>query len=107
LKDLIDKGIIGDIFQIQMASGGYHRPRDWWRSDKQVSGGALYDWGAHLIDYALGVVPGGIRSVRGVVHNLQWHEFSNEDHIDCRIFMENGATIDVQASSLTHARKPM
>ncbi|HZG55053.1 Gfo/Idh/MocA family oxidoreductase [Paenibacillus sp.] len=106
LKDLMAKGIIGDIFQIEMAFGSYGRPLTWWRSDKAISGGALYDWGAHLVDYALGVVPGGIRSVRGVVHNLLWHEFTNEDHVDSRIYMENGATIDVTISSLTHAAKP-
>lgn len=106
LKDLMAKGLIGDIFQIEMAFGGYGRPREWWRSDKKISGGALYDWGAHLIDYALGVAPGGIRSVRGVVHNLLWHEFTNEDHIESAIYMENGATIRVEISSLRHAAKP-
>jgi len=106
LKELMAKGIIGDIFHIEMAFGGFGRPRDWWRSDKGVSGGALFDWGAHLIDYALGVVPGGIRSVRGVVHNRVWHEFTNEDHVDSTIYMENGAVINVQISSIAHAGKP-
>lgn len=106
LKDLMAKGIIGDIFKIELAIGGYGKPHTWWRSDKAISGGALYDWGAHLIDYALGVLPGRIRSVRGVVHNLLWHEFTNEDHIESNIFMENGATVHVEISSLTHAGKP-
>jgi len=106
LKDLIAKGLLGDIFQMELTLGGFGRPRDWWRSDKKISGGALYDWGAHLIDYALGVVPGGIRSVRGVVQNLLWHEFTNEDHVESAIHMENGAVIRVQVSSLTHAARP-
>jgi len=106
LKDLIAKGIIGDVFHIELAFGGYGKPNDWWRSVKSISGGALYDWGAHLIDYALGVVPGGIRSVRGVVQNLVWHEYTNEDHVDSTIYMDNGATINVQISSIAHAGKP-
>jgi scyllo-inositol 2-dehydrogenase (NADP+) len=106
LKDLIAKGIIGDIFHIEMAFGGYGSPGHWWRSSKEISGGALYDWGAHLIDYSLGVLPGKIKSVRGVVHNLVWHEFTNEDHVDSTIYMENGATVNVQISSIAHAGKP-
>lgn len=106
LKELMAKGLIGDIFRIEMAFGGFGKPLDWWRSDKAISGGALYDWGAHLFDYSLGVVPGKIKSVRGVVNNLLWHEYTNEDHVDSTVYMENGATINVQISSLAHAGKP-
>lgn len=106
LKDLIARDIIGDIFHVEMAFTGYEPPRSWWRSDKSVSGGAMYDWGAHLIDYALGIVPGKIRSVRGVVHNRLWHECTNEDHVDSTIYMESGAVIRVEISSIAHAGKP-
>lgn len=58
--------------------------------------GALYDWGAHYIDWLLGIVPGKIKSVRGFFQKRVWHEFSNEDHIDSIISFENGALALVQ-----------
>ena len=33
--------------------GGFGQPRDWWRASKTISGGILYDWGVHLLEYAL------------------------------------------------------
>jgi len=44
--------------------------------------------------------------VRGVVHNRVWHQYTNEDHVDSTVYMENGATINVQISSIAHAGKP-
>lgn len=105
LQDLISKDILGDIFHVEMFFGGYHHPGNWWRSDKEISGGALYDWGAHFIDWLLGVVPGKIISVRGYVQNRVWDEFSNEDHIDSTILFESGAVAQLQCSSIARLGK--
>ncbi|GAA3401759.1 Gfo/Idh/MocA family protein [Paenibacillus hodogayensis] len=105
LQDLIGKGVLGDIFHVEMFFGSYQRPRDWWRSDKQLSGGAFYDWGAHYVDWLLRTVPGPIRSVRGFVQNRVWHETTNEDHIDCILSFENGAFAHVQQSSIARIGK--
>ncbi|WP_274362192.1 Gfo/Idh/MocA family protein [Paenibacillus thermotolerans] len=106
LKDLMAKDLIGDIFHMEFFLGGFNDPGTWWRSNKEISGGALYDWGAHIIDYSLGVVPGKIKSVRGFVHNRVWHQYSNEDHVDSIIHMENGAVIHIQISNIAFADKP-
>ncbi|SDO19570.1 Predicted dehydrogenase [Paenibacillus sp. yr247] len=106
LKQLIEKEILGDIFHMEFCMGGYKSPGNWWRSNKEISGGALYDWGAHLVDYALGIIPGKIKSVRGFIHNRVWHEYSNEDHVDSIVQMENGAVIQIQISNIAFAGKP-
>lgn len=105
LKDLIDKDVIGEIFHVEMYMGGYHQPGNWWRSNKEISGGAFYDWGAHYVDYLLGVMPGKIKSIRGYIHNRVWHESSNEDQIDSMIQFENGALAHIEISSIAHAGK--
>ncbi|WP_188990724.1 Gfo/Idh/MocA family protein [Paenibacillus nasutitermitis] len=105
VKDLIDKDILGDIFQVEMYMGGYDKPGPWWRSIKEVSGGVFYDWGAHYIDYLLGIVPGKIKSVRGYVHNRVWHEITNEDHIDSHIEFESGAVAHIEISTIAYAGK--
>jgi predicted dehydrogenase len=105
VKHLIEQDLLGDIFHIEMYMGGYNAPRGWWRDNKEISGGAFYDWGAHYIDYLLGLVPGKIRSVRGFVHKRVWHEMTNEDQVDSIIQFENGAVAFVQISSIARAGK--
>lgn len=105
VRDWIAEGVLGDIFHVELFSGGYGAPKGWWRDDKRISGGAIYDWGAHYIDYLLGIVPGKIRSVRGFVHNRVWHQKSNEDQIDSTILFESGAVAHMQISSIARAGK--
>ncbi|MDF2720512.1 MAG: dehydrogenase-like protein [Paenibacillus sp.] len=105
LKDLIAKGQIGDIFHVEMYHGGFSAPKGWWRDSKEISGGAFYDWGAHYLDYLLGVVPGKISSIRGVVHNRIWHEKTNEDQLDSILFFESGAMAHIQSTSIARAGK--
>ncbi|CAG7643807.1 Gfo/Idh/MocA family protein [Paenibacillus allorhizosphaerae] len=105
VKDLMEKGVIGDIFHVEMFMGGYSAPKEWWRENKEISGGAFYDWGAHYIDYLLGIVPGKIRSVRGTIHNRVWHQKTNEDQVDSMIFFENGAIAHVEISSIARVGK--
>lgn len=105
MQRLIAEGKIGDIFHIEMYMGQYHKPAAWWRSDKTISGGAFYDWGAHLIDYTLGLVPSRVRSVRGIVHKRLWFEQTNEDQVDSLLYFENGAFAHLQISAIARADK--
>ncbi len=106
LKEIVAKGLIGDIFHVEMFGGGYGRPGKWWRSDKKISGGAFYDWGAHYLDWLLNLVPGKVVGVTGFFHKLVWKEVTNEDHVEAMIRFESGAVADVQFSSLAMAKKP-
>ena len=106
LMDILRAGIIGEVFHVEAFMGGYHKPRRWWRSDKRISGGAFYDWGAHLIDWVLHVCPYKIASVSGYFHKLVWKQSTNEDQVEAKIRFANGATADVQMSSIAAASKP-
>lgn len=106
LKELLEKDILGELFHVEMFIGGFRKPQDWWRSDKDISGGAFYDWGAHYLDYLLGVIPGRVKTVKGFIQNRLWHEFSNEDHMDSIISFDNGTMAHIQVSSIAHAGKP-
>jgi len=82
----VQSGIIGDVFHVEMWMGGFSPPRDWWRADKQISGGAFYDWGAHFIDWLLQVVPDKIEYVTGHYHKARLGtRLSNEDHVEAII----------------------
>jgi len=49
MLSVIHSGEIGEPFHADAATGTYQIPPAWWRADKQISGGVLYDWGAYCI----------------------------------------------------------
>jgi len=105
LREVVDKGLIGDIFHVEMFGGGYGHPGYWWRGNKKISGGAFYDWGAHYLDWLLNLVPGKVVSVAGYFHKLKWMDVTNEDHVEAMIRFSTGAVADVQLSHLARAGK--
>jgi len=106
LKEIVEKGLIGDVFKVEMCMGGFHKPGTWWRSFKEISGGAFYDWGAHMLDWMLHIVPERMESVMGYFHKLVWHHVTNEDHVHAVVKFVNGSTADVQLSSIQAIGKP-
>ncbi len=107
IKACIDEGRIGDVFHVEMWGGGYGRPGTWWRSDKRVSGGHFYDWGAHYMDWLLNIMaPRKVVGVAGRFHKLVWHHVTNEDHVEAWIRFDDGAVADVQFSSIACSGKP-
>lgn len=82
---LIRGGVIGDIVRIEAHTGGYGKPGDWWRTSKSISGGVLYDWGVHLLEYALQLIPSDMVEVTGYAKTgfwapqTKWKNDTNED----------------------------
>lgn len=112
LYDLIVRqGLIGLVFHIEYYSGGYGLPGGAWRADKAVSGGAFYDWGAHIVDWTLGLMRDGataarMESVTGFFHKRLWHDVTNEDQVQGVIRFSGGRIADVQQSSISLGPKP-
>ena len=106
IKGLIDGGAIGELYQVEANAGGYGYPGDWWRSNKAVSGGAFYDWGAHFIDWILNLVPRRVESVYGFFPPKRvWHHVTNEDHCWTAIRFEGGVLATFEQSSIAAVGK--
>lgn len=73
LKD-IGEGKIGEIFRVEAHMSGYCKPGNWWRGSKTISGGIMFDWGVHLLEYSLQVLgpEAKIAEVSGYAHNGFW-----------------------------------
>ncbi|MEX0655649.1 MAG: DUF4350 domain-containing protein [Phycisphaeraceae bacterium] len=106
LLTLVRRGEIGEVFHIDAASGGYGMPRAWWRSSKAMSGGVLYDWGAHYVDWLLNLIPQRIVSVSGNLQKRYWHNTTNEDFAQVHIRFEDGATATLEQGSLIAIKRP-
>ncbi len=105
MMSVVKSGDIGEVFHIEAFGGGYSPPRDWWRSDKAISGGALYDWGAHIVDWVLRLMDEPIEAVGGFFHKRVWHNVTNEDQCEAIIRFKGGKTANVQLSSIARAPK--
>jgi predicted dehydrogenase len=107
MRDLIAKGLIGDVFHIECAMANYGHPGFWWRSDKAVSGGVMYDWGAHFIDWILNMVPAKITQINGNFQKRVWNSITNEDFGQVLIRFDNGCTADYLTSTISASSRPI
>lgn len=106
LRQIIESGLIGKVFQVEIFAGGWSAPRGWWRDDKAICGGLAYDWGAHFIYWLLQIVPAPITDVTGFVRKLVWHEMTNEDQVQAIIRFSDGTVADFQQSQIARVGKP-
>ncbi len=106
IKDVIGRGLIGQVFHIECGNAGYGHPRFWWRSDKKISGGIMYDWGAHFLDWVLNLVDSKVVSVTGELKKIVWNSVTNEDYGQVYMKFENGVTADYATSSIAAVGRP-
>ena len=70
VKKILADGQLGEVFRIESrvpnASGG----PGGWRSRPEHGGGYLLDWGVHILDQALAMIPGKVRRVYARLTNL-------------------------------------
>lgn len=106
IREVIKKGLIGDVFKVEAFFGGYSHPGTWWRANKEISGGAMYDWGAHFSDWVLHFIEAPMESITGFVHKLVWNDVTNEDHVEAIVKFKNGAVASLETSNIAMATKP-
>jgi predicted dehydrogenase len=106
LKRLIRSGAIGETFQYESFVGGFGHPCNYWHSDEEVSGGAIYDWGSHYLDWALDLLPQQIDHVSAVTHKRRWHDVTNADHTRVLVRFTDGVEAEFVHSDLAAAPKP-
>ena len=86
--------------------GGWGKPGDWWRTSKTISGGMLYDWGVHLLEYSLQLidseVDGGLRlrQARLLGGQTRWKADTNEDEGFAVVRFKAGQWLTLTISNL-------
>lgn len=103
VRSIVDKGLLGKVFFVEMAIGGFGRAGGW-RADKKISGGGFFDWGAHLVDWTLGLIPSRVQSVTGYFYDGVLDQ-TIEDHTRASIRFENGASADLQVTHIAWVGK--
>ena len=106
IQQALQSGLIGQPFHLEAFVGGFFHPCDYWHSHEPISGGALYDWGAHYVDSILQLFPGPIASVTSIAHKRVWHDVTNADQERVQIRFADGREAEFTYSEIAAIRKP-
>lgn len=104
VKKVLEEGLLGAPYLFESAVMRYRGPRGW-RSRAEDAGGILYDWGAHLIDQTLQLVPGPVESVSC---DLQYRGWGAEigSYARLRLRFASGVLADVELGNLARYDRP-
>ncbi len=98
VKKAYDDNMLGNIFTIKSklhSGNGYMQE---WHLYKKYGGGMIYDWGVHLIDQILFMMPDAkIKSVYADIKNVLHDEV--DDYFKIILKMDNGVTAHIELST--------
>lgn len=106
IREVVESGLIGDLFRIELSIGGFGPPGDTWRSHKKTTGSHLLDWGVHFLDWTLHLVPSNPVAVLGQFVTGAWNVGDIENHTEATILFENGCQAQIRSTMLGSAPKP-
>jgi scyllo-inositol 2-dehydrogenase (NADP+) len=104
VRRALDAGWLGAPFLFESAVLNYRAPRGW-RGDAGAGGGVLFDWGAHLIDQALQLVPGPVASVTCDIQYRGWGAAIGS-YARLLIRFANGVLYGIELGNLVRAETP-
>ena len=106
LKSVVRSGRLGQVFHVETFVGGFDHPCNFWHSDADISGGAIYDWGSHYLDWILDLLPQPVEWVSATAHKRVWHDVTNADHTRVLMHFVDGVEAEFTHSDLAAVRKP-
>ena len=106
IKQAISEDLIGELFYMETFVGGFSHPCGYWHSHAPISGGTTYDWGAHYLDWIVGLIPEPVASVNATRHNRVWHDVTNADQERILIRFVSGKEAEFLHSDIAAVRKP-
>lgn len=94
LKSVYDSGTLGEPFVVKTMLYGYNGNMHDWHVIPEEGGGMLYDWGVHLIDQMLWMIPGKVSSVYANMRNVINEKVDDYFHIMLRF--ESGMVAEIE-----------
>ncbi len=106
LRGVVEGGRLGEVFNVETFVGGFDHPCRAWHSDSAVSGGMVYDWGAHHVDWILQLLGSVPARVTATGHKRVWHDVTNLDQLRVRMHWEDGREAEFFSSDVAAVRRP-
>lgn len=93
-KEVFDKQMVGDIYTIKSALYGFNGNMHDWHIYPEYGGGMLYDWGVHLIDQMLYMIPGKLQTVYADVRSVINEQV--DDYFNIQLYFENNINAQIE-----------
>ena len=106
IRRAVDAGLLGDLFNVETFVGGFEHPCRAWHSDVEVSGGAVYDWGSHHVDWILQLLGSAPARVTTFGHKRVWHDVTNLDQLRLHLSWDDGREAEFFQSDVAAVRRP-
>lgn len=105
VKEILSSGILGNTVNIESrVLGSRGIPGDW-RAKKEFGGGMMFDWGVHLLDRILWLIPSKVESV--FCHLTHVTETDVDDGFQLHLTFENGIVSIIEVATCNFITKPL
>jgi predicted dehydrogenase len=106
VRHVIDRGDVGEVFNTETFVGGFEHPCRAWHSEESISGGAIYDWGSHHVDWILQLYGSSPARVLCSAHTRVWHDTTNADQLSLWMQWADGREATFRQSDVCAIRRP-
>jgi predicted dehydrogenase len=106
VRHVIERGEVGDVFNVETFVGGFEHPCRAWHSEDSISGGAIYDWGSHHVDWIVQLHGSAPRRVLCSTHTRVWHDTTNVDQLSLWMQWDDGREATFRQSDVCAIRRP-
>ena len=96
IREIIESGILGDVYEIKLRRTGYSR-RDDWQTILDQGGGQLLNWGPHIVDHALQFLDAPVKNQWSCLRRIA-AVGDAEDHLKICLEGTNGRLVDLEIS---------
>lgn len=105
VKQIIDSGILGEVFLIKRRIHSFQRREDW-QTIIDCGGGQLNNWGPHIIDQGVQFLDCKVKEVWGDLKKVEALGDA-EDHVKIILKGESGRVYDMEISAGVLFREPV
>lgn len=105
MRRQVESGIIGKPYVIESRVEGSRGMPSGWRTMKHLGGGMMLDWGVHLIDQIMYMIPEKVTNVFCKMYSIEYPEV--DDNFRMTMTFESGLTAHIEVSTnnyITHPR---
>ena len=97
MKRSVESGILGDVYVIESRVEGSRGMPSGWRTIKKLGGVMMLDWGVHLIDQIMYMVPQKVTNVFCKMYSIEYPEV--DDNFRLTMTFESGLTAHIEVST--------
>lgn len=106
IREIIDSGLLGEVYEIKLRRQGFGR-RDDWQTILKCGGGQLLNWGPHLVDHALQFLGGKVDSIWSDLRRIA-AAGDAEDHVHIILKGgQNSLVVDLEISGGVALSEPV